>query len=341
MEEKLEFVWERWLIRNMVVGTSPERLKARIIDRTGISEKFLNDKIEEIRSSVAYGVALSAYELGARREWLLRSLDNAKKFDPSYLTVKKIDAPEFKDFVETYYAHSKPVVLKNAMNNWPLDQWNSQTLLKAVGGETVVEVMTGRDETEMHEQNMRPHKSEMNFSEFIKIMEEGEGNNTYITANSGVAKNDNVQDFVKANTADIGNGYLDMSKMNLNHLWVGPKGTRTNLHYDMPSVLLAQLEGRKKVKLIPNMQVPYIYNNKTWFSDIPRIDSFDKSTHPMVDSLDIIEVILEEGEVLFIPAAWWHEVESLTPSISYTVNNLDVPNNPCPRFPMGGRSFAP
>jgi len=39
-----------------------------------------------------------------------------------------------------------------------------------------------------------------------------------------------------------------------------------------------------------------------------------------------MEVILNPGDAIFIPIAWWHRAESLDVSISTTFINFDLPN---------------
>ena len=40
----------------------------------------------------------------------------------------------------------------------------------------------------------------------------------------------------------------------------------------------------------------------------------------------MLDVVLEAGEVLFLPAGWWHQVRSLDMSITVTFMNFVFPN---------------
>jgi hypothetical protein len=37
--------------------------------------------------------------------------------------------------------------------------------------------------------------------------------------------------------------------------------------------------------------------------------------------------MVEPGETIFLPLAWWHQVTSMDVSLSFSYTNLDVPNH--------------
>lgn len=87
-------------------------------------------------------------------------------------------------------------------------------------------------------------------------------------------------------------------------LWIGNKGAHTNCHQDSYGCnLVAQMHGRKQWLLFPpnsgNMLQP---------TRVP----YEESTNARL-------VVLEPGEVLFVPMGWWHYVESMDLSVSVNV----------------------
>jgi len=50
--------------------------------------------------------------------------------------------------------------------------------------------------------------------------------------------------------------------------WFGPKGTITPLHHDPVNLILAQVSGRKLIKLISPQQTPLLYNHVGVFSKV-------------------------------------------------------------------------
>jgi cupin-like protein len=104
------------------------------------------------------------------------------------------------------------------------------------------------------------------------------------------------------------------------NLWIGPKGNTTPLHYDTSQNLLSQVRGRKRLVLYPPEQFSRLYPHSV-YSKIPHmsqvnIDSPDLQKFPKFHKAQSVECILEEGEMLFIPAGWWHQVYSLDLAIS-------------------------
>lgn len=47
---------------------------------------------------------------------------------------------------------------------------------------------------------------------------------------------------------------------------------------------------------------------------------------PRIRDLRTAEIVLEPGEVLFIPIGWWHQVEALDFSVSISYTNFVWPN---------------
>ncbi len=86
-------------------------------------------------------------------------------------------------------------------------------------------------------------------------------------------------------------------------MWIGPAGTRTPLHYDWKDAAIAQLEGVKRVYVLPPDD-PRVDNRESRFGDAD------------VTRLGAREVILGPGDLLFLPTGWWHEVIALEPSVT-------------------------
>jgi ribosomal protein L16 Arg81 hydroxylase len=114
--------------------------------------------------------------------------------------------------------------------------------------------------------------------------------------------------------------YLDPSNPTQNvFLWFGPAGTVTPLHHDLMNVLVAQIFGRKRFTLIPPEQTPYLYNNVGVYGEVD-CGNPDFVRHPLYRQARPLDVVLNPGDVLFIPVGWWHYVRALEVSImiSYT-----------------------
>ena len=85
--------------------------------------------------------------------------------------------------------------------------------------------------------------------------------------------------------------------------------------------LFAQIKGQKLFKLIdPEYSSKIEVINEVMFNS-SRLDIENNDVIASLESDDVIieNVILEEGDVLFIPKLYWHYVRSLTASISLSM----------------------
>jgi len=100
------------------------------------------------------------------------------------------------------------------------------------------------------------------------------------------------------------------------NMWWGPPGHTEPLHMDVTDGTLCQLRGRKTIYLFPPKCWRDLYpfpsnaNGMSWaFSQVrqsqPDLERFPRLAHALSERM---EVVLDEGEVLFIPACCAHEI---------------------------------
>ncbi|MFO0790089.1 MAG: cupin-like domain-containing protein [Pirellulales bacterium] len=110
--------------------------------------------------------------------------------------------------------------------------------------------------------------------------------------------------------------------------WIGPAGTVTGYHVDWGDNVLAQICGRKEVRLVAPSDSKYMYTSKrfdqgTTSSEID-VDNFDAQRFPLFAKAKQYRVVIHPGEMLFIPRGWWHYVRSLDKSISVSNISYDT-----------------
>lgn len=110
--------------------------------------------------------------------------------------------------------------------------------------------------------------------------------------------------------------------------WIGPAGTVTGFHVDWGDNMLAQICGRKEVRLVSPAQSHLMYpsNRFDQGTTSSRIDAdhYDQQRFPLFRQARQRRVELQPGEMLFIPRGWWHYVRSLDKSISVSSIGYDV-----------------
>lgn len=98
-------------------------------------------------------------------------------------------------------------------------------------------------------------------------------------------------------------------------LWMGNSGSATQAHYDVADNILVQLHGTKRVRCYPPSAASSLYvfpdahprarKSQVYF-DNPNWDLF-----PLFDdSNPVLDVVLQPGDAISIPAFWFHHVEN-------------------------------
>ena len=172
------------------------------------------------------------------------------------------------EFRDRFYAANRPVIIEGLMTGWRAMTTWTPDYLKSVAGDRMVEVMTGRDADPKYEMNARKHRTEMRFADYIDMVYSGRvTNDYYMVANNAFFQKPEAQPLLADFTAF--REYLNpVTAGRQCFLWFGPAGTVTPLHHDTSNILMAQVAGRKRYRLIPALQWQYVYNSSGVFSDV-------------------------------------------------------------------------
>ena len=119
---------------------------------------------------------------------------------------------------------------------------------------------------------------------------------------------------------------IDRSPERLVSLWLGNR-THTAAHFDFPHNLACVVAGRRRFTLFPIEQIDNLYIGPIDFtlagqpSSLVNVDEPDFARFPRFREAlrHARSVVLEPGDVLYIPSLWWHAVDSLD-EISAMVN---------------------
>lgn len=112
-------------------------------------------------------------------------------------------------------------------------------------------------------------------------------------------------------------GYF--SKMGPPRFWLGPERTMTPLHCDYDDNVFAQIWGIKRIFLAPPHHDAFLYPkeaNAILFGSPFDPEAPDYERYPLARQASCVEVIVEPGDMLYVPAGWYHQVRALTFSLS-------------------------
>lgn len=101
--------------------------------------------------------------------------------------------------------------------------------------------------------------------------------------------------------------------------WFGPCGTVSPLHYDPDHNFLCQVVGSKYIRLYDEEVSSLLYpHEQELLSNTSQVDveNPDLQAFPLFSSAPYAEIILEPGNMLYLPPRMWHYVRSLSTSFS-------------------------
>lgn len=272
----------------------------------------------------------------AKREWLLEAVERLRDLAPGLTAIERRAGLSTEEFLERYYAANRPVILTGELADWPaLKSW-SPDYLKAKVGARPIEFQGERNRDREFEMYKEAHRRVAPFNRFIdQILLPGAGNEAYLTAYNSQRN----AEALSVLDDDVGalEQFLDRDAATPHGMmWIGPAGTVTSLHHDLTNNFIAQIVGRKRVKLAPAAEVGKLYNEQHVFSAIPDLEDpgIDPKNYPRLEGLRIYDVLLEPGEILFMPLGWWHQVKSLDFSVTITYTNFRWPNDAYASYPQ-------
>ena len=228
------------------------------------------------------------------------------------------------EFYEHYYFLNRPVVLKGLMKTSVAVRTWSPEFFSLNFGSVPLEITAGRNLLRDYESNFSQTVRTVPMADFIRrLSQDSETNDFYLVARNYFFDNPAFAELRHdlepppeiVNTMDRGHGTVKA--------WFGPKGTVTPLHYDEHSILLAQIYGRKHFKFIPPFEFPNLYVRNKFYSAVDP-EHIDAQRHPDFLRVPVADIILEPGDLLFIPVGWWHWAKSLDISISATFCSFHV-----------------
>ncbi len=237
-------------------------------------------------------------------------------------------------FLEEHYAVSRPVIVQGALAGWPALSWTPASLKQRLG-DAEVEYQAERSRDPAFEERMAAHTRRGSFADFIdQVTAPGAANDVYMTAYNA-ARNAEALAPLAADLGALeaflapGGGALDGMP------WIGAAGSFTPLHHDLTNNLIVQVVGRKRLRLAPPSETGKLANTRHVYSEARDLEDprLDFARYPRLADLRLYDVVLEPGEILFVPVGWWHQVRALEFSVTLTYTNFHWPNAMAERYP--------
>lgn len=238
------------------------------------------------------------------------------------ILVDSVTSLDVKDFHKNYVKPGLPVLIKGGCQSWPCSsKWNFK-YLEDEYGEAEFNLASYRGFVPLSE-NETPDdiSAQVNKRASIKemIQSMGEDNSIYMRFCPIMEEyQDLIDDLDKGWIKKMAKSYLGFSYQS----FMGGANKKTPIHAGMTAFFFVLPFGKKKWTLFPNQYDGLIHPAITRFahnfSDVdisaPNLDNY-----PGFDCLDRYVCEMEEGDILYVPAWLWHEVENHTNSWGVSV----------------------
>ena len=248
-------------------------------------------------------------------------------------TIPRVHRPDVAEFRRRFERPLQPVVLTGVMDGWKaMRRWSPEYFAEHMG-DAPVPVMTcdedlSEDEPIRPEQLMRLKRVPVKMHDYVRQMASGSVLRGYV---SGIPLKPHLPMLID----DIEfPEYREIGSPDSPRIWLG---TRVNgpLHYDPSSNLHGIVYGGKRFTLFHPNQLPLLYPC-SMLSTIPQMSQAslsnpDYARFPRLRKAKPVTLDLGPGDLLFLPAGWWHQVTTPTPTIS-----IDFPWQKTPQL---GRPF--
>ncbi|KAM4608418.1 tRNA wybutosine-synthesizing protein 5 [Polymixia lowei] len=237
---------------------------------------------------------------------------------------ERIAVPIFKGvdrdiFVQEIYPKRRPAVLRGVCLGPCLDNWTVEYLGRK-GGEKEVKIHVSTvPQMDFLHKNFAYRT--LPFNEFVKRASEKKHSDFFLCEDESYYLRSLGED-VRKEPADLGKQFPELAEdFHIPQFFepdqffssvfrISSCGLQLWTHYDVMDNLLAQVTGRKRVVLYNPQDALHLYLSGDK-SEVLDIDSPDLERFPEFVKAQRFECVLEPGDLLFIPALWFHNTVAL------------------------------
>ncbi|QLE49532.1 cupin-like domain-containing protein [Nostoc sp. C057] len=214
----------------------------------------------------------------------------------------------YNEFIQEYVSMGKPVIITDVIQNWKaVTKWTLD-FFKSECGTIECAVKEDKDEVD----------GLMTIADYIDYITIGNSERRLYLANWFISDYPQLLEDYKEPIyfpnwlQRLPRKLLKKYELDNPELFIGHKDTSIGLHKDPNngSAWLGMIRGRKQIVLFTPDQEKFLYSGKVDVFN-PNLENF-----PLYAKTNSIEIILEAGEILYIPPNWWHHVRNLENTIA-------------------------
>ncbi|HET9619870.1 MAG TPA: cupin-like domain-containing protein [Kofleriaceae bacterium] len=226
------------------------------------------------------------------------------------------------EFIERFAVASRPVVLTDAMPKWAAAPWTAERIRTEIGTASV-NVRAGNYAADIYKTSMETR--ELRLADYLDALDAPRPADTPppYAASNGVPWDWHLWlDYPP---------FVPEALCGFAKYWIGPAGTATPLHRDWLDNFLTQVVGSKRLALVAPGRAPILQPREIHpgLDSCNWVDPYD-AADPVVAASEPIFVDLAAGDMVFLPAGWFHDVRSTAFSFSVNFFLMRVPYAVCP-----------
>ena len=260
------------------------------------------------------------------RRWYIGHCD-VSQFDIDFSHIEKLAGLSVADFEERYLSVGRPVVLTDATKHWTALQWTPEKLIELYGN-CRFRLNWGVYRAELGRVK-RVYITMRDFWHYVRQQHDVEPGYIFDGAFwrkdrvPGMVDEFDRTPYFREDLFSV----LGENRPDFRWFLCGPAGSGSPFHTDphATSAWNGLLHGRKRWALYPPTMVPpgvtvssddgyQALKPIRWYVEVyPHLKAHERP----------IELIQKPGEIIFVPAGWWHMVLNVTDTIAVTQNWID------------------
>lgn len=205
-----------------------------------------------------------------------------------------------------------PAIFPGLCDNWSARQhWNPQTLKRRHGAKEVTALFNLPDEGVLYPEDQESHEQTLSLARFIDVMVTAEPASPCYLAYKRATEIFDPDEY------DFNSLFPEDDYDTDTRVWIGSAGTRSMLHSDLKDNLFCQIYGQKSVTLLAwrDSKAVYPFPGNIVNSQVDLTD-LDLVKFPRLRNAAFYSTVVNPGDIVFIPRGCWHDIRSITPSIS-------------------------
>lgn len=237
--------------------------------------------------------------------------------------VDTVDNISPEDFKKNYYEPGKPVVIRDLAKQWPAyTKWNWQYFKEIVGDKQVALYNNVKSDAYTPINKADDYKT---FGEYVEMIQKGPAAWRIFLFNIFDHAPQLIQDFTWPE--HLMTGFVKKYPM----LFTGGATSITHMHFDidLSHIIHTQFAGRKRVLLFEYNEKNKLYRKPFEVLSLADFSNYadgkgkpDYDKFPALKYAEGLDVVLNPGDTLFMPAGYWHHMEYIDSGFAMSLRAL-------------------